>query len=78
MPSCEKCWADSAYDRYFGDDQAYEKLLKKRNSHTCSPEEQAGPDATKCPRCHRMTLHQFCHVCMVPGCETVASSLETP
>lgn len=52
MSTCEKCWADSQ----FGGD--YTKLLEERKDHPCTPEEQAGPDATECPECHHLTLHQ--------------------
>lgn len=60
MPSCEKCWADS-----HGDPEKYAQLLGMR---TCSPEDQAGPDAKWCPLCGRKTLHQLCEVCMNPKC----------
>jgi hypothetical protein len=52
MSACEKCWTDSQ----FGGD--YTKLLDARKDHPCTPEQQAGPDATECPECHRLTLHQ--------------------
>ena len=53
MPACEKCWSDAAYGEYTA-------LVEKRSAegHTCTPEQQAGPDAGLCPRCHRKTLHQ--------------------
>lgn len=54
MSSCERCWADasSAEDKA----ERYRELLASRQ---CTPEQQAGPDAGKCPRCERMTVHQF-------------------
>jgi len=57
MPTCEKCWSDAR-----GDLAMYEKLLDTRLP--CTPEEQAGPDAKRCPACGRMTLHQHCGKCM--------------
>lgn len=36
----------------------YERLIEKRHQTPCTPEEQAGPDASKCKACGRMTLHQ--------------------
>ena len=57
MPSCEKCWRESG-----GDPALYEKLLDTRPP--CTPEEQAGPDAKRCPVCGRKTLHQQCGECM--------------
>lgn len=51
MSACEKCWADA-----HGKAARYRVLLEKR---TCTPEEQAGPDAKQCPTCKRMTLHQY-------------------
>jgi hypothetical protein len=65
MSSCEKCWQDSA-----GDDHAarYAELIESRKDRPCTPEEQAGPDAKRCPRCERMTLHQYAGECMA-GCD---------
>lgn len=53
MSACEKCWADSQ----FGAD--YHRLLEERKANPCTPEQQAGPSATECPECHRLTLHQY-------------------
>jgi hypothetical protein len=64
MPSCEKCWGD-AYTRSVmsGQEQAdiYAELLLVRN---CTPEEQAGDEATRCPTCKRMTIHAVTGECM--------------
>lgn len=69
MPSCEKCWADSAMARWSNGTEEYAKLLAERDkAGGCTPEQQAGPDAGECPTCHRMTLHQHCGVCMA-GCK---------
>jgi ribosomal protein L37E len=71
MPACEKCWADSrvfdvlsTYGPY-----AYSYLVEQRDAtgNACTPHEQAGPDATECQRCHRMTVHQHAKVCMTCG-----------
>lgn len=51
MSACEKCWADAG-----GQPARYRELLLLR---ACTPQEQAGPGATKCPVCQRMTLHQY-------------------
>ncbi len=59
MASCEKCWQDSG-----GDQDVYAELIERRN---CSPEEQAGLDATVCPQCGRKAVHQYVHVCMACG-----------
>lgn len=57
MSACEKCWADAG-----GNADSYSRLIVDRNvigrPPLCSPEDQAGPDATECPECHRLTLHQ--------------------
>jgi len=54
MSACEKCWADAG-----GDPDQYRQLLAARDRvRNCTPEEQAGPSATECPECHRLTLHQ--------------------
>ena len=70
MPACEKCWGD-AYG--FGDQaEKYRELLKQRaaEGRVCTPEQQAGPDATDCPKCKRRTLHQHCRICMNCGYNT--------
>jgi hypothetical protein len=71
MASCEKCWGD-AYVKslYTGYSQAecYNKLLKERENNPCTPEEQAGEDATICPKCGRKTIHQYAKVCMNSEC----------
>jgi hypothetical protein len=69
MPSCEKCWADSRLRQYSGEDLAYTNLVveRQRAGQVCTPEEQAGPDATLCEYCNRMTRHQHCGVCMACG-----------
>lgn len=62
MSSCEKCWRDSR-----GADN-YSELLKSRRGDPCTPEEQAGPDASECSLCKRMVIHQHTGECMV-GCK---------
>jgi hypothetical protein len=52
MSACEKCWRDSRYD------DNYSEIVASRASNPCTPEEQAGPDASQCPGCQRYTLHQ--------------------
>lgn len=58
MGSCEKCWRDAG-----GDPDRYSQLIVERNRvgqpPLCTPEDQAGPDAGKCPVCGRMTVHQW-------------------
>ena len=71
MSSCEKCWRDSRSAEHFGAANAYVALIARRNGETersCSPEEQAGHDATECPACRRKTVHQHTHLCQTPGC----------
>lgn len=53
MSSCEKCWQDA------GGPVRYLELLYSRNGHPCSVEEQAGHDATQCPVCGKMSVHQY-------------------
>ena len=70
MPSCEKCWSDSFTISYgTSDDQVevYHRLIEERS---CTPEEQAGVDATICDKCGRKTIHQICKCCMNPECLT--------
>lgn len=63
MSSCEKCWADARSSGV-----GYFQLVMSRKNNPCTPEEQAGPDARKCPACGRMTLHQHTSEPMC-GCE---------
>ena len=65
MASCEKCWRDAPG---IDNPDDYVELVRGR---TCTPEEQAGEGygATECPRCRRMTVHIYCLICMVPGCD---------
>jgi len=70
MPSCERCWAD-AHKGYADPIEQYHRLITTR---TCTPEQQAGPDAGVCPKCERKTMHQHCNVCMACGYDP----LETP
>lgn len=59
MSCCEKCWSDAG-NRY----KAYARILDERKDNPCTPEQQAGPDATECPRCKRRTCHQYTNECM--------------
>lgn len=67
MASCEKCWRDSRRAEYEGDHMAYQRLLRERDARgeQCTPEQQAGEDASECPICKRMTVHQYAEVCMI-------------
>ena len=69
MSSCEKCWNDahSLADAYGSVAEAYQHLLEERRNAPCTPEEQAGPDATACPDCNRKTRHQWTGECMACG-----------
>lgn len=64
MASCERCWS-----RAMGDARRYLRIIEERDAAglVCTPEEQAGPDATECPKCHRMSAHQLCRICMACG-----------
>ena len=68
MSSCEKCWSD-AHRGYPSCDVAteYQRLMEERRAHPCTSEEQAGPDATFCRKCGRMTCHQYTRECMACG-----------
>ena len=71
MAACEKCWRD-AYNRMRcnpmkSQAEHYSDLIKEREKNPCTPEEQAGNDATYCPACNRKTIHQFIGVCMNCG-----------
>lgn len=62
MASCEKCWRDAG-----GDPHTYKELILERQDNPCTPEQQAGRDATECPKCKRMTVHQHVHRCIICG-----------
>ena len=70
MARCEKCWSDARVQAKISRrsvSECYQDLLGTRKDNPCSPEEQAGPDATECPECNRMTAHQHCRICMACG-----------
>ena len=69
MASCEKCWRDAG-ERMTGDKSAeYQRLIIERKGNPCTPEEQAGDDASICSGCKRKTVHQYVHICMNPDCK---------
>lgn len=77
MSACEKCWADAAMaEAMSGRCQAdeYRRLLAERGPTGCTPEQQAGPDATDCCACERRTVHQFTGECMACHRETRPSA----
>lgn len=59
MSACEACWRTAG-----GDPDYYRTLLRERN---CTPEDQAGPEATVCVLCGRRTVHQHTGECMFCG-----------
>ncbi len=67
MSSCEKCWSN-AYTPWGNQADEYTKLIEE---HTCTPEQQAGRDAIKCPKCDRWTIHQYT---LEPMCGCVLAS----
>ena len=71
MACCEKCWRDAG-----GDAKRYTALVEARKPHPCTPEEQAGEFRYRCDVCGRLTMHQWTHVCMVPGCAGGAGRAE--
>ena len=67
MPTCERCWS-RAFTFYKSQVEQYERLVTECN---CTPEEQAGLDARECPLCHRYTVHQYAHTCVVCGIQVI-------
>jgi hypothetical protein len=70
MSSCEKCWTDAGFraaSRQTSKAEEYEALMDERRDTPCTPEEQAGPEATECPRCQRRTVHQYAKQCTICG-----------
>lgn len=67
MSACEKCWRDA----HRSDDVAaeYTRLIAERKASPCTPEEQAGDDATVCPKCNRKAVHQHTGECMTSDCD---------
>ncbi len=71
MASCEKCW-DEAYLRTFenpmkSQSEHYSDLVNERKDNQCTPEQQAGEDADRCPKCKRKSIHRYVRVCMNCG-----------
>lgn len=71
MSTCEKCWIDANRVALFSGSNVsdeYRRLLdERRGKRRCTPEEQAGPDATVCDACGRRSRHQFTGECMNCG-----------
>jgi hypothetical protein len=67
VPACEKCWGDAHRGPQYSVAEEYARLIEERRGNPCTPEEQAGPDATLCETCNRLTRHQHCRVCMHCG-----------
>ena len=68
MSCCEKCWSDAHAGYPYCDVAAeYGRLMEERKAHPCTPEQQAGPDATHCRKCGRFTCHQHTGECMACG-----------
>ena len=58
-----KCWSDSR-----GCDDSLDEYHRLLKSRTCTPEEQAGPDAAVCPATGRKVHHQHTGECMAGAC----------
>jgi ribosomal protein L37E len=62
MSVCQKCWSDA-----LGNADRYSKLIDERKNNPCTPEEQAGREATECSKCKRITIHEITGECMACG-----------
>lgn len=68
MSVCAKCWRDAHRGPDVSVAEEYAALIARRvGPLACTPEEQAGPDATDCEKCGRRTRHQHTRECMA-GC----------
>ena len=68
MASCENCWRYASFQSMVSGKltaSIYERIIKERN---CTPEEQAGPGATRCMWCRRRRVHEVADVCMNGAC----------
>lgn len=61
---CQKCLDDARPGSPEGLVLRYRRLISERFANPCSPEEQAGEHADRCPVCGRMTLHPYAGICM--------------
>lgn len=78
MSACEKCWRDAHRDPYLSVPDEYRRLLSERvGDLACSPEQQAGPDATVCAVCGFTTCHQITGECMCCAALTPTSAPTT-
>jgi len=64
MSACEKCWSDAHKEPQFSVAEEYARLIEERKDNPCTPEEQAGLDATDCRSCGRRAVHQHTGECM--------------
>jgi len=70
MSVCERCWSDAGAIAGVGSRvDAYARIVRLRHGNaTCTAEQQAGPWATECTRCERMTVHQATGACTNSEC----------
>lgn len=67
MPACEKCWSDAHAEAWSSQGDKVEIYHRMIDERDCTPEEQAGRDATKCTACDRITVHPYVKCCMACG-----------
>lgn len=70
MASCERCWERShviARETGIEQTEEYRRLVLVND---CTPEQQAGPEASECPKCQTRTVHQHTHQCTACGWES--------
>jgi len=65
--TCERCHQDSlaiAWERQADPEDIYEHLQTVRIGElACTPEQQAGPEASDCLNCNRRAVHPADHTC---------------
>jgi len=74
MASCEKCWRDAgirAASKQTSKADEYSRLIDEWKNNQCTPEEQAGPDATRCKYCDRVAVHQWAKICVACGLDSL-------
>lgn len=69
MVSCERCWEQAqsaAAMRAVDAADEYRDLIR---TNDCTTEQQAGREATLCPKCESRTVHQHARICIACGWE---------
>ena len=67
MVSCERCWGVARGRAWLNNTEQSEEYRQLILVNDCTPEQQAGEEATVCPECKTKTVHQHTKRCIACG-----------